>query len=77
MQTGLKIRELPMVVQKVNDVLKIEELNQIGNNGSKSSASCDIADIAVHNGENLVKKSGSNFHISKSLKGENLVKSLR
>ena len=30
-----------------------------------------------HNGENLVKKSGSNFHISKSLKGENLVKSLR
>ena len=76
MQTGLKIRELPMVVQKVNDVLKIEELSQIGN-GSKSSASCDIADIAVHNGENLVKKSGSNFHISKSLKGENLVKSLR
>ena len=46
MQTGLKIRELPMVVQKVNDVLKIEELNQIGNNGSKSS-SCDIADTAV------------------------------
>ena len=30
-----------------------------------------------HNGENLVKKSGSNFYISKSLKGENLVKSLR
>ena len=32
-----------------------------------------------HNGENLVKKSGSkfNFHISKSLKVENLVKSLR
>jgi len=29
MQTGLKIRELPMVVQKVNDVLKIEELNNI------------------------------------------------
>ena len=29
MQTGLKIRELPMVVQKVNDVLKIEELNQV------------------------------------------------
>ena len=25
MQTGLKIRELPMVVKKVNDVLKIEE----------------------------------------------------
>ena len=45
MQTGLKIRELPMVVQKVNDVLKIEELSQIGN-GSKSSASCDIADTA-------------------------------
>ena len=45
MQTGLKIRELPMVVQKVNDVLKIEELNQIGN-GSKSSTSCDIADTA-------------------------------
>ena len=46
MQTGLKIRELPMVVQKVNDVLKIEELNQSGN-GSKSSASYDIADTAV------------------------------
>ena len=29
MQTGLKIRELPMVVQKVNDVLKIEEINNI------------------------------------------------
>jgi len=40
MQTGLKIRELPMVVQKVNDVLKIEELNQIG---SKSTSSNDIA----------------------------------
>jgi len=46
MQTGLKIRELPMVVQKVNDVLKIKELNQIGN-GSKLSESCDVADIAV------------------------------
>lgn len=31
MQTGLKIRELPMVVQKVNDVLKIDELNTVKN----------------------------------------------
>ena len=30
-----------------------------------------------HNGENLVKKSGSNFYKSKSLQVENLVKSLR
>jgi len=37
MQTGLKIRELPMVVQKVNDVLKIEELNQVPNNSSNVS----------------------------------------
>ena len=43
MQTGLKIRELPMVVQKVNDVLKIEELNQIG---SKSTPSNNIANAA-------------------------------
>ena len=28
MQTGMKIRELPMVVQKVNNVLKIEELSK-------------------------------------------------
>ena len=34
MQTGLKIRELPMVVQKVNDVLKIEELNQVSKSDS-------------------------------------------
>lgn len=27
MQNGLKIRELPMVVQKVNDILNVEELN--------------------------------------------------
>ena len=46
MQTGLKIRELPMVVQKVNDVLKIEELNQKSGNGNKSSTNCDIADTA-------------------------------
>ena len=31
----------------------------------------------AHNGENLVKMSGSNFHICKSLKVENLVKLLR
>ena len=47
MQTGLKIRELPMVVQKVNDVLKIEELNQIGNSNKSSAGSCDIADTVV------------------------------
>lgn len=34
MQTGLKIRELPLVVKKVNDVLKLEEFN---NNGAKVS----------------------------------------
>ena len=39
----------------------------------RDSSSCELD----HNGENLVKKLGSNFHISKSLKGENLVKSLR
>jgi len=37
MQTGLKIRELPMVVQKVNDVLKIEELNQFGSSKNQTS----------------------------------------
>ena len=40
--------------------------------GSGGSGSTSL----LHNGENLVKKSGSNFHKS-SLKAENLVKSMR
>jgi hypothetical protein len=35
MQTGLKIRELPMVVKKVNDVLKIASFN---NNNTSNGA---------------------------------------
>ena len=35
-QTGLKICELPMVVKKVEDVLKIGELGSIGRSGKKT-----------------------------------------
>ena len=41
-----------------------------------SSGGGNSGGSGIHNGENLVKKSGSNFHKS-SLKAENLVKSMR
>ena len=47
MQTGLKIRELPMVVQKVNNVLKIEELTDQGSEKSLSNVSTSATNNTV------------------------------
>ena len=48
-----------------------------GRRRRKVAAGVLIWHFGLHNGENLVKKSWSNFHISRSWKLENLVKSLR
>ena len=58
MQTGLKIRELPMVVKKVNDVFKIDELRT---SGSSTAAPIVFVDKEM---SNLMEKMNNFLSVS-------------
>ena len=70
---GLKDADLfePSHLYDFSDfAIVLQTLSVLSNSSKVKAARPDIPpwSWSLHNGENLVKKSGSNFHISKSLK---------